>query len=156
MSIRIKERKVAQKEIASLSPLAHPTRKPIGHTRSQNSPSRESHDTPCCPSQKNRQKLPFASMLLLCQHSHYVSANSKPLLYLFRVYDILYFTFLIIFFCSLILDVPCLYHQPTAKLPISLALLPPRSSNSLLRNSLRSRRASSPRRVPPALFFHSL
>lgn len=32
---------------------------------------------------KNRQKLPFASMLFLCQHSHYVSANSKPLLYLF-------------------------------------------------------------------------
>lgn len=31
--------------------------------------------------------------------------------------------FLIIFFCSLILDVPCLYHQPTAKLPISS--LPP-------------------------------
>jgi len=74
-----------------------------------------SHPT---PSQKNRQKLPFASMLLLCQHSHYVSANSKSLLYLFRVYDILYFTFLIIFFCSLILDVPCLYHQPTAKLLI--------------------------------------
>lgn len=72
------------------------------------------------PSQKNRQKLPFASMLFLCQHSHYVSANSKPLLYLFRVYDIFYtLLFLIIFFCSLILDVPCLYHQPTAKLPIS-------------------------------------
>lgn len=51
------------------------------------------------PSQKNRQKLPFASMLFLCQHSHYVSANSKPLLYLFRVYDIFYtLLFLIIFF----------------------------------------------------------
>lgn len=35
------------------------------------------------PVTENRQKLPFASMLLLCQHSHYVSANSKPLLYLF-------------------------------------------------------------------------
>lgn len=36
----------------------------------------------------------------LCQHSHYVSANSKPLLYLFRVYDILYFTFFNYFFFS--------------------------------------------------------
>lgn len=112
----------------------------------------ESHDVPSrsssIPSQKNRQKLPFASMLLLCQHSHYVSANSKPLLYLFRVYDILYFTFFNYFFCSLILDVPCLYHQPTAKLPISS--LPPLflshpdlvSFNPLVR-------ASSPRRVLP-------
>lgn len=39
-----------------------------------------------------------ASMLLLCQHSHYVSADSKLLLYLFSLYDIFYFTFLIIFF----------------------------------------------------------
>lgn len=55
-------------------------------------------------------------MLLLCQHSHYVSADSKLLLYLFSRYDIFYFTFFIIsFFFLLILDVPCLYHQPTAK-----------------------------------------
>lgn len=98
------------------------------------------------PSQKNRQKLPFASMLFLCQHSHYVSANSKPLLYLFRVYDIFYtLLFLIIFFCSLILDVPCLYHQPTAKLPISS--FPPLVS--LLLRPSHSRRVSSPRRVSP-------
>ncbi|KAL6266363.1 hypothetical protein P5V15_003218 [Pogonomyrmex californicus] len=91
--------------------------KPIYNTRFQNSPSPRiprfaRRISPCSipipipipvpshptPSRKNRQKLSFASMLLLCQHSHYVSANSKPLLYLFRVYDILYFTFLIIFF----------------------------------------------------------
>jgi len=85
-------------------------------------------------------------MLFLCQHSHYVSANSKPLLYLFRVYDIFYtLLFLIIFFCSLILDVPCLYHQPTAKLPISS--FPPLVS--LLLRPSHSRRVSSPRRVPP-------
>jgi len=93
------------------------------NTRFQNSPSRESRDTPSYPSQKNRQKLPFASMLLLCQHSHYVSANSKPLLYLFRVYDILYFTFLIIFLFVNIrraVSLPSAYCQTTYSPPFRL------------------------------------
>lgn len=56
-------------------------------------------------------------MLLLCQHSHYVSADSKSLLYLFSRYDIFFLLYFFNYFTfsSLILDVPCLYRQPTAK-----------------------------------------
>lgn len=83
-----------------------------------------------------RQKLPFASMLLLCQHSHYVSANSKPLLYLFRVYDILYFTFFNYFFLFVnirrAVSLPSAYCQTTLSsffilyyLPFSTPNFPP-------------------------------
>lgn len=127
----------------------HPPVYPANRTTYHPIPSRSSS----IPSQKNRQKLPFASMLLLCQHSHYVSANSKPLLYLFRVYDILYFTFFNYFFLFVnirrAVSLPSAYCQTTYLLAsASFSLFLSLSHPDLVSFNLLAR-AFSPRRVFP-------